>query len=272
MQVDLHCHSTASDGTEAPAEVVRRARAAGLDVVALTDHDTTAGHAEARAHLPEGLTLIAGAEISCVLDGLPVHLLGYLFDPADPALDTELRRIRTDRDRRARAMVAKLNELGVAVTAERVFELAQGGAVGRPHLARAMVEAGAVGDVPEAFTSDWIGDGGRAYVEKHALDPTIAIELVHNAGGKAVLAHPGAAKRGRTLADDDIVRLAEHGLAGLEVDHPDHDEPTRTRLRALARDLGLLATGSSDDHGELTGHRLGCETTDPAVYEALITT
>ena len=271
MRIDLHAHSDRSDGTDPPAEVLRHAVAAGLDVVALTDHDTTAGWAEASASVPPGLTFVPGAEISCLTgDGVYVHLLGYLFDPEHEELRTELDRIRTDRERRARVMVERLNELGVPVTYERVAEISGGGgSIGRPHIARAMVELGVVDDVPGAFTSEWIANDGRAYVEKYSLDPARAVALVDAAGGVAVFAHPGAAKRGRVVGDDVVAGLAATGLAGLEVDHPDHDEATRERLRGLAGDLGLLATGSSDDHGALSGRRLGCETTAPEAWEAL---
>jgi predicted metal-dependent phosphoesterase TrpH len=269
VRIDLHAHSTASDGTDAPEVVVRRAREAGLDVVALTDHDTVAGHAAAAAALPRGLTLVPGAEVSCVADGASVHLLAYLFEPVASELRRELDLIRTDRDRRAREMVARLRGLGADVTYERVLELAAGGAVGRPHVARALVEAGVVADVPAAFTDEWIGAEGRAYVEKYALDPVRAVGLVNDAGGVSVFAHPGSAKRGRLVPVAVIEAMAAAGLAGLEVDHPDHDAATRTSLRSLAASLGLLVTGSSDDHGALTGYRLGCETTDVAVWEAL---
>jgi predicted metal-dependent phosphoesterase TrpH len=133
-----------------------------------------------------------------------------------------------------------------------------------------MVEAGVVVDVPAAFTEEWIGSGGRAYVDKYALDPLDAVAMVRAAGGVAVFAHPGAAKRGAVVGDEVPARMAEAGLFALEVDHPDHDPQTRDRLRALARDLGLAVTGSSDDHGEITGHRLGCESTAPDVWEALL--
>ena len=270
MRIDLHAHSARSDGTDPPAEVLRHAAAAGLDVVALTDHDTTEGWAEASAAVPGGLTLVPGAEISCLRDGVYMHLLGYLFDAAHEELRTELDRIRTDRERRARVMVERLNALGVPVTFERVAEISGGGgAIGRPHVARAMVELGVVDDVPGAFTKEWIANDGRAYVEKYSLDPARAVALVNDAGGVVVFAHPGAVKRGRVVGDDTVAELAAAGLAGLEVDHPDHDPATRERLRALARDLGLLTTGSSDDHGALTGRRLGCETTAPEAWEAL---
>ncbi|WP_031506068.1 PHP domain-containing protein [Streptomyces megasporus] len=266
MRIDLHTHSTASDGTDTPAELVRAAAAAGLDVVALTDHDTVAGHAEAAEALPEGLTLVPGAELSCRLDGVSLHMLAYLFDPAEPELARERELVRDDRVPRARGMVAKLRELGVPITWERVAEIAGDGSVGRPHIATAMVELGVVGTVSDAFTSEWIANDGRAYVEKHELDPFTAIRLIKGAGGVAVFAHPLAVKRGRCVPESAIADLAAAGLDGIEVDHMDHDAATRDRLRGLARDLGLLATGSSDYHGTRKTCRLGEHTTDPDVY------
>ncbi|ARQ68740.1 PHP domain-containing protein [Streptomyces marincola] len=265
MLIDLHTHSTASDGTDSPAELVAAARAAGLDVVALTDHDTVAGHAEAAEALPPGLTLVTGAEISCRLDGVSLHMLAYLFDPAEPELARERELLRDDRTHRARAVVARLNELGVPVRWERVRELAQG-AVGRPHIATAMIEAGVIDDVSAAFTHEWIGDGGRAHVDKHELDAVTAIRLIHDAGGVAVFAHPLAARRGRVVPDSAIALLAGAGLDGVEVDHIDHDAATRDRLRGMAADLGLLTTGSSDYHGTRKWCRLGEHTTSPETY------
>ncbi|WP_405871521.1 PHP domain-containing protein [Streptomyces zaomyceticus] len=266
MRIDLHTHSTASDGTDSPAELVRNAAAAGLDVVALTDHDTTRGHAEAIAALPEGLTLVAGAELSCRVDGIGLHMLAYLFDPAEPALLAERELVRDDRVPRARAMVGKLQELGVPVTWEQVARIAGDGSLGRPHIAEALVELGVVPDVSGAFTPEWLADGGRAYVEKHELDPVDAIRLVKAAGGVTVFAHPLAVKRGQVLPEASIARLAEAGLDGIEVDHMDHDEATRARLRGLAKELGLLTTGSSDYHGSRKTCRLGEYTTDPEIY------
>ncbi|CAM5386496.1 phosphatase [Streptomyces tanashiensis] len=266
MRIDLHTHSTASDGTDSPAELVRNAAAAGLDVVALTDHDTTRGHAEAVAALPEGLTLVTGAELSCRMDGIGLHMLAYLFDPEEPALLAERELVRDDRVPRARGMVAKLQELGVPVTWEQVARIAGDGSVGRPHVAEALVELGVVPDVSGAFTPEWLADGGRAYVEKHELDPVDAIRLVKAAGGVTVFAHPLAVKRGQVLPEASIARLAEAGLDGIEVDHMDHDEATRARLRGLAKELGLLATGSSDYHGSRKTCRLGEYTTDPEIY------
>ncbi|MFP1626751.1 PHP domain-containing protein [Streptomyces sp. 5K101] len=266
MRIDLHTHSTASDGTDSPAELVHAAAAAGLDVVALTDHDTTRGHAEAAAALPEGLTLVTGAELSCRLDGVGLHMLAYLFDPEEPELLRERELVRDDRVPRARAMVGKLQELGVPVEWAEVARIAGDGSVGRPHIAEALVRLGVVESVSDAFTPAWIADGGRAYVEKHELDPFTAIRLVKAAGGVTVFAHPLAVKRGRTVSESVIAELAAHGLDGIEVDHMDHDEATRTRLRGLAGELGLLTTGSSDYHGSRKTCRLGDYTTDPEIY------
>jgi predicted metal-dependent phosphoesterase TrpH len=266
VRIDLHTHSTASDGTDTPAELVRRAHAAGLDVIALTDHDTTRGHAEAVAALPEGLTLVTGAELSCRLDGVSMHMLAYLFDATEPALLAERELVRDDRVPRAQGMVARLNELGVPVTWEQVQRIAGDGSVGRPHVATALVELGVVPTVSDAFTQEWLADGGRAFVEKHETDPFEAIKLIKGAGGVAVFAHPAAVKRGRTVPESAIAAMAEAGLDGIEVDHMDHDPDTRARLRGLAKELGLLVTGSSDYHGSRKTVALGEFTTDPEVY------
>ncbi|MFD4544433.1 PHP domain-containing protein [Streptomyces bauhiniae] len=270
MRIDLHCHSTASDGTDTPAGLMRAAAGAGLDVVALTDHDTTRGYAEALAALPDGLTLVTGAELSCRIDGVSLHLLAYLFDPEEPALLAERELVRDDRVPRAHAMIAKLNALGVPVTWEQVERIAAGGTVGRPHLASALVELGVVPTVSDAFTPEWLADGGRAYVDKHETDPLEAIRLVKGAGGVTVLAHPAAAKRGRTVSPEAIAAMAAAGLDGLEADHTEHDQATRTRLRGLAKDLDLLVTGSSDYHGTRKTVALGENTTDPEVYGEII--
>ncbi|MFE4872350.1 MULTISPECIES: PHP domain-containing protein [unclassified Streptomyces] len=269
MRIDLHTHSTASDGTDTPAELVRNAAAAGLDVIALTDHDTTRGYAQAIAALPgldRDLTLVTGAELSCRIDGVGLHMLAYLFDPEEPELVRERELVRDDRVPRARGMVAKLRELGVPITWEQVARIAGDGSVGRPHVAEALVELGVVDSVSDAFVPDWLADGGRAYVGKHELDPFDAIRLVKAAGGVTVFAHPLALKRGQVVPESAIAELAAAGLDGIEVDHTDHDAPTRARLRSLARELGLLATGSSDYHGSRKAVRLGECTTDPEIY------
>jgi len=290
VRIDLHVHSNASDGTDSPADVVRRAKAAGLDVVALTDHDTQAGIAEARAALPPGLTLVPGMELSCQLDGRSVHLLAYLFDPEDPALRAETSQIRDDRTYRAQAMVGKMRELGADVTWEQVSAIADGAVIGRPHLARALAASGAVATPADAFTADWIADGGRAFVDRYAPDLARAVGLVLAAGGVPVLAHPRSP--GYEIPDEVISALAGAGLCGIEVFHPDHDRSQRLRLTQLAKPLNLIMTGGSDDHGSyLPGGRppvspagpqddpgttdgdnrgLGAETTPPEEYERLL--
>jgi predicted metal-dependent phosphoesterase TrpH len=268
VRIDLHAHSSASDGTDPPAEVMRRAVAAGLDVVALTDHDTVSGIAQAREALPPDLPLVPGMELSCLLDHNSLHMLAYLFDLNDPALSAETELIRDDRVHRARSMVDKLRELGAPVTWERVIAIADGAVVGRPHIARAMAEAGVVATPADAFTADWIGDSGRAHVGRYAPDPGRAIALVRAAGGVPVLAHPGSP--GYEIRDEVIVGLAAVGLAGVEVFHPDHDDSERLRLSALANRLDLVMTGGSDDHGSFSGTGLGAETTPADQYERLL--
>ncbi|MCT2591905.1 PHP domain-containing protein [Streptomyces sp. N2-109] len=266
MRIDLHTHSTASDGTDTPAELVRNAAAAGLDVVALTDHDTVAGHADARRVLPAGLTLVTGAELSCRFGDISLHMLAYLFDPDEPDLARERELVRDDRLPRAQGMVEKLQALGVPVTWERVAEIASNGAVGRPHIAMAMVEQGVVETVSDAFTAEWLANDGRAYVEKHELDPFDAIRLIKGAGGVSVFAHPLAAKRGECVSEAVLAELAAAGLDGLEADHMDHEPAVRARVHGIAGDLGLLATGSSDYHGRNKTCVLGEHTTTPEVY------
>jgi predicted metal-dependent phosphoesterase TrpH len=247
---------------------MRRAAVADLDVVALTDHDTQAGLAEARAALPDGRTLVPGMELSCQLNGRSVHLLGYLFDQEDPALCAETSQIRDDRTYRARAMVDRMRELGADVTWEQVAAIAGGAVVGRPHLARALAASGAVATPADAFTADWIADGGRAFVDRYAPDLDRAVGLVRAAGGVPVLAHPRSP--GYEIPDEVIAALAGAGLCGIEVFHFDHDQSQRLRLTQLARSLNLIMTGGSDDHGSFNGHGLGSETTPPEEYERLL--
>jgi 3',5'-nucleoside bisphosphate phosphatase len=282
MRIDLHVHSNASDGTDPPGELVRKAWAlalegAPLDGIALTDHDTIAGYHDAAAALEalagppdRPFVVVPGAEISCILGDVSLHLLGYLFDPANPPLAAELELLRTDRIRRAKAIVDKLVELGAPVTWEQVSAIAGDGAVGRPHIAQALVDAGVVADIPAAFVPEWIANDGRAYVEKYSLTPSRAIALVRDAGGVTVFAHPAASSRGDVVDESAIEAFASAGLDGLEVDHPDHDEPTRARLRSIAHELGLLVTGSSDYHGSVKAVQIGANTTDPEVFESLM--
>ena len=206
MRVDLHVHSNASDGTDPPAEVMRRAARAGLDAVALTDHDTVAGHAEAREAVPDSVIFVPGMELSGRLEDRSVPLLAYLFDPDAPELAAELARIRDDRVLRARAMVDRLIDLGVPITWDDVAAIAGAAVIGRPHIARAMAASGAIESPDQAFTQDWIADGGRAYVDRYALEPARAIGLVRATGGVAVVAHPRA-NRDLLVTDEQIADL-----------------------------------------------------------------
>jgi predicted metal-dependent phosphoesterase TrpH len=274
MRIDLHTHSTASDGTLTPAELVAAAAGAGLDVVALTDHDTTAGWRPAAEALPAGLTLVPGAELSCRWyepePSIGLHLLAYLFDPADEALGAALRGIRQGRAERAARIVGLLRADGIDVTWDEIQRYANGGTVGRPHIAQALVRRGLAADVTEAFAPHLLGE--RYRLPKPDLDVFEAVRLVRDAGGVAVFAHPRASRRGRIVSDELIVALAAVGLVGLEADHEDHSPAERAHVRALAAELGLLATGSSDFHGTNKTVRLGAHTTDPEVYERIVST
>ncbi|MFD6696095.1 PHP domain-containing protein [Micromonospora aurantiaca (nom. illeg.)] len=271
-RIDLHTHSTASDGTLTPADLVRAAAEAGLDVVALTDHDTTAGWAPAVAALPPGLTLIRGAEISCRWFGaepaIPLHLLAYLFDPAEPHLAAELARVRRAREERGERIVRLLQADGIPVSWTEILAGAGGGTVGRPHIAQALIRAGLVTTTTEAFGPDWLGE--RYRLPKDDIEVFQAVALVRAAGGVPVFAHPRASRRGRIVPDELIADLAAAGLAGLEADHEDHDPAEREHVRGLATDLGLLVTGSSDFHGTHKTVRLGAHTTDPEAYERIV--
>ena len=270
MRIDLHTHSSCSDGTDTPTELVEVAKGAGLDIIALTDHDTTAGWDEAAAAAERfGVTVVPGAELSCRLHGIQIHMLGYGFDRTEPEFARERNLLRDSREHRAKLIVQRCRELGAPITWERVREIAGSAAIGRPHVASALVEAGVVTTVDDAFSSDWLADGGRAYVDKYALDPYRALDLVQSSGGVAVFAHPAAGRRGRIVTDRQIADLARAGLNGIEVDHVDHDEAARARIRGLATDLGLVPTGSSDYHGTRKTVRIGQYTTDPAAYEQL---
>jgi len=272
--IDLHAHSTASDGTDSPAQLMAAAAAAGLDVVALTDHDTTRGWAEAVASLPVGLRLIRGAEFSCVSpDGrggrVSVHLLGYLFDPDSPAIIAEQARLRDERRARLHTMATRMAADGFPIDPDTVLGgLAPEAPAGRPHLARALVSAGVVGSVDEAFHR-FLNSGGRYYLDRADTDVRTAIRMVRDAGGVAVLAHPMARRRGPVIEHAVIAELADQGLAGVEVGHPDHAPADRAALRDLAGELDLVVTGSSDYHGTNKTVSLGQQTTDPESLERI---
>ena len=269
-RIDLHTHSTHSDGTFGPAELVRLAAERDLDVVALTDHDTTDGLPEALATgLEVGVEVVPGVEFSAEYLGTSVHILCYWMDAEDPALQLELRRLRDDRYRRGELMVEKLRALGLPIAFERVREIAGDATIVRPHIAQAMVEAGIVETERDAFER-YIGDGGPAHVAKHALDPIDAVALIDAAGGVCAIAHPGMWGDQSSVPDELIERMAAAGMRGLEVDHPDHTPEDRARYRALADRLGLIATGGSDCHGSRYDPvRLGSSLCDPRAFVAL---
>jgi len=273
-RIDLHCHSTASDGTLTPAELMAAGVDAGLDVMAITDHDTTGGWAPAAEARPDGLTLVRGAELSCRWHGsspaIPLHLLAYLFDPTEPQLAAELARVRADRETRAEKIVELLRADGVPINWPEVYGYAAGGSVGRPHIAQALIRAGLVRTTNEAFASRWLG--ARYFVPKADMDVFEAVRLVRAAGGVPVFAHPKATSRGRIVPDQLIVDLAGAGLFGLEADHEDHTSGQREQVRALAERLGLVVTGSSDFHGTHKTVRLGAFLTAPSAYEKIVST
>lgn len=272
MRIDLHTHSNVSDGTDTPTALVVKAAEAGLDVVALTDHDTFDGLDEAvAAGERHGVRVVRGTELSCSRAGQSVHLLAYGADPDDPGLASELTKVRDGRSGRLAGVLRALAELGVPVTEAEVLAKVGGSpSVGRPHIADALVAAGHVRDRTEAFDR-FLFDGGPAHVRRYAIDIGRGVDLVHSAGGVAVLAHPWGRGREHILPVEVLEALvADHGLDGLEVDHQDHDDQNRRQLRALVERLGALGTGSSDFHGTgKTDHDLGVNTTRPEVFAAL---
>lgn len=268
MRIDLHTHSSVSDGTDTPAELVAAAAAAGLDVLALCDHDTFDGlDAAVAAGQRYGVRVVRGVEISAEHRGVSVHLLGYGCRADDAALAAELARVRQGRNGRVPAMLARLRAAGMPVAEEVLARyVGDSPSVGRPHLADAMIELGYVRDRREAFDR-YLADGGPIFVGRYATPLERGLDLVRAAGGACVVAHPWGRVSRDELPPRLLERLAASGqLDGVEVDHQDHDAATRSELRTLASRLGLLATGSSDFHG--TGkedHDLGCNTTAPEV-------
>jgi predicted metal-dependent phosphoesterase TrpH len=269
--IDLHVHTRYSDGTFAPAESVLLARDRGLETIAITDHDTTNGLPEAfEAGDDLGVEIVPGVEFSTIREGQGVHVLAYYVDLEHPEFTVELRRLREDRFGRGERMVARLQELGYPISFDRVREIAHGGNIVRPHVAQALVEAGVVETTKDAFTSELIGSGGRAYVEKHALHPIDALALIHRAGGVCVLAHPGTWRETDPVPQALIDELIEGGLDGIEASHPEHTPEVEAAYIALADRTGILWTGSSDCHGTLYDPvRLGMRTTPPEQFERL---
>lgn len=274
MRIDLHTHSTRSDGTDTPTRLVENAAAvARLDVVALTDHDATTGWDEAqRAADRVGIQLIKGIEISTTFRGASVHLLGYGFDPTHAPLVQELERVLAGRDDRLPRVLAKLAEHGIDITEAEVAEQAtDAAALGRPHIADAMVAKGYISHRDQAFDG-WLNQGGRAHVERYSAPLVRAVELLVEAGGRPVIAHPWSRGSDRVMTAETFAELREHGLVGIEVDHVDHDATRRAGLRAIADDLDLIVTGSSDYHGtgKSEAFALGANLTDPEQFARLL--
>lgn len=271
MLIDLHAHTSHSDGTDTPAGLVDAAVAAGLDVVALTDHDVMTGWAEAGARAEEvGLTVVPGVEISCRHRGVSIHLLAYLPDPTHRGLLAELEASREARLGRMEAMVDRLARAGFPLTyADVVAQAEEGATLGRPHLADALVAAGVFPNRAAAF-AEVLHDSSPYYVGHYAPDPVQAVRLVREAGGVPVMAHPFASARGRTVTDEVVVTMIGAGLAGLEAYHRDHDAAGTARAERLAAAHGLFVTGASDYHGSGKENVLGEHTTEVDVLASIL--
>ncbi len=269
MRIDLHTHTNHSDGTDTPAELMRNAAKAGLDLVALTDHDSTQGWAEAAGAVADtGVALVPGVELSCTSRGITVHVLSLLHDPADEVLAEEMARARTSRVDRAREMVRLIAQDYPLAWDDVLAQVGPGATVGRPHIADALVARGHVPDRATAFEHIVAGQG-KYYVHHYAQDCVDAVRRIRDAGGVPIFAHPRAESRGRIVSDSVIRAMADAGLVGLEVDHRDHTPAARSQLRELAQELGLLVTGSSDYHGGGKPNELGENVTEAAVFERI---
>jgi predicted metal-dependent phosphoesterase TrpH len=271
--IDLHCHTTASDGTLSPQDLVARAVHDGADVIAVTDHDTTDGIADAStAGERLGVRIVPGIELSARTPERNVHVLGYFLDPTSLELRAALADLRESRAVRAERIVERLNELGYPIALADVEAQAGSGRVlARPHIARALVARELIGSVKQAFGPDLLADGGRADVPKKTLTPPEAVRLIRTAGGAPVIAHAAVGHhdgQARGVPVELIDELCAAGLAGVEVDHPDHPPLIRDTLRALAADRDLVVTGGSDFHGD-PGHVLGRYRTTADMLERL---
>lgn len=268
--IDLHTHSTISDGTDTPRELINKAHANALEVIALTDHDSIAGWEEATQTLRAGMQLVLGSEISCQTeDGISVHMLGLLFDPAHAPLQEVLAQTRDNRYTRMTRIITRLNDNGFEITLEEVLEqLSDGATLGRPHLADALVAKGYAKNRDEIFEK-WLHNNSPYYVAHYSPTPEDAIRLIKSAGGVAVIAHPMASLRGRTVSVDSFASFVDAGLDGIEIYHRDHSADQRILLENIAADLAVLRTGSSDYHGNGKLNELAENTTSPDQWEAL---
>ena len=268
--IDLHTHTNCSDGTDTPGQLVNKALAEGLSVLAITDHDTTSGWKAARLALRADLSLVLGAEISCLTaDGVSVHMLGLLFDGENLQMQSMLENTRDGRIPRAHKMIELLNAGGINITMEDVESVKPDGAtLGRPHIADALVKNGVVTSRDEAFT-DLLHNNSPYYVAHMAPTPQDAISIIRSAGGVAVIAHPFASHRGQVLSSEDFLPLKDAGLNAIEVNHRDHSNEERIALTQIARELDLVITGASDYHGTGKLNSLGENHTIQAEWERL---
>jgi len=268
--IDLHTHSLASDGTDTPGELINKAHASGITVLGLMDHDTVAGWDEATMYLRPGMSLVLGSEISCqTLDGTSVHMLGMLFDRDNSALSEVLATTRDNRLTRMNRIIARLNEAGYEISIEDVLaQLAPGATLGRPHLADALIAKKLVASRDEAC-AELLHNNSKYYISHYSPTPEDAIKLIKQAGGVAVIAHPLASLRGRTINIESFKSMVEAGLDGIEISHRDQSEDERELLREVVARYGIIATGSSDYHGNGKLNELAEFTTKPEDFEAL---
>ena len=276
MLIDLHTHSTSSDGTDSPTELVNKAISKKIDVLALTDHDTTRGWDEARHSLlshpsQTSMQLVQGAEISCQdAEGISIHMLGYMFDTEFQPLLEVLERTRENRVSRMERIIARLNEAGIEISLEDVHAQRKGDAtLGRPHLADALVARGHVASRDEAFAA-LLHNKSKFYINHYSPSPTEVIRLIKSAGGVAVIAHPLASQRGRTIRIELMKQLVEAGLDGIEIYHRDHSDDEKVQLLQIAKENDLIVTGSSDYHGTGKQNQLAEFTTHPQQWGALL--
>jgi predicted metal-dependent phosphoesterase TrpH len=270
VKIDLHTHSTYSDGTDTPSELINKALAAGITIIGLTDHDSISGWQEATNSLRPGISLVPGAEISCqTSDGISVHILGLLFDSSNSELMNTLEKTRDNRHGRMEKIIARINEAGIDITMNDVLaQLSDGATLGRPHLADALVKKGVVASRDEAFTQ-MLHNNSKYYVSHYSPTPEDAIALIKSAGGVSVIAHPMASHRGRTISLETFGSLIDSGLDGIEVDHRDHSPDEKKQLIALANGSNLVMTGASDYHGNGKLNSLGEYTTNPDQWQRL---
>ena len=268
--IDLHTHTTFSDGTDTPTQLINKALAAGITTIALTDHDSISGWQEATTALRPGICLVPGAEVSCqTLDGISVHILGLLFDSSNTELINTLEKTRENRFGRMEKIIAKINEAGIEISMSEVLEqLSDGATLGRPHLADALIKKGVVASREQAFTQ-MLHNHSKYYVSHYSPTPEAVIKLIKDAGGVSVIAHPMASHRGRTISLDTFGSLIQAGLDGIEVDHRDHSAEEKTQLISLAKESKLVMTGASDYHGNGKLNLLGEYTTEPAQWQKL---